>query len=141
MAHGIRFTRIISMADDLAAKLRHLHFAAPLHPAASWQPAMNIYALADRLEVCLELAGVRKQDIEVTVEPRRLVLRGRRVLPQPGGKNDSCCRILLMEIPDGEFERVLDLPAAVDTEKVIARQDGGWLWISLPMMQTEDDES
>ena len=144
MPPSIRLTRIFSMAEDLAAQLQGLHFANAQAQQALWRPALNMYAHADRLEVCMDLAGVRKQDIQVEVEPRRLTLRGRRTLPQcpPGAEAaaaaDSCCRILMMEIPDGEFERVLDLPAAVNTEKVTARQDNGWLWVSLPVLETED---
>jgi HSP20 family molecular chaperone IbpA len=40
-----------------------------------------------------------------------------------------------MEIQDGSFERVLEFPVMVDTERVIAKQDNGWLWITLPIQQ------
>lgn len=138
MSRSIRFTRLFSMADQLAAQLQGLHFAGLQSSEAGWRPDVNVYAHADRLEVCVDLAGVSKQEIQVEVEPRRLVVRGQRQAPDHGCEAASCCRILVMEIPDGSFERVLEFPVAVDTERVIARQDNGWLWITLPL-QKEDE--
>ena len=138
MPRSFRFTRIFSMADHLAAQLQGLNFASLHSPEAVWRPEVNVYAHADRLEVCMNLAGVNKADIKVEVEPRRLVVRGHREAPDRGCEASSCCRILVMEIPDGSFERILDFPMAVDTEHVSAKQDNGWLWIILPI-QPEDE--
>lgn len=138
MPQSIRFTRLFSMADQLAAQLQGLHFASMQPPDACWRPDVNVYAHEDRLEVCVDLAGVSKQEIKVEVEPRRLVVRGQRPEPDSGCEASGCCRILVMEIPDGSFERVLEFPVAVDTERVSARQDNGWLWITLPL-QMEDE--
>lgn len=139
MPHSIRLTRLFSMADQLAAQLQGMQFAGLQTPEAAWRPDVNVYAHEDRLEVCVDLAGVSKQEIKVEVEPRRLVVRGVRQEPDSGCDATSCCRILVMEIPGGSFERVLEFPMAVDTEKVSARQDNGWLWITLPL--TKEDES
>lgn len=136
MARNIRFTRIVSMADQLAAQLQGLHFSGLQAADASWQPAVNVYAYADRIEVCVDLAGVRKQDIRVEVEPRRLVVRGHRKMPERDCERPPCGRILVMEIVDGGFERMLEFPVDVDTERVDARQDNGWLWISLPIVES-----
>ncbi|WP_395748475.1 Hsp20/alpha crystallin family protein [Prosthecobacter sp.] len=133
MPRSIRFTRLFSMADQLAAQLQGLPFAGLQSPQAVWRPDVNVYAHSDRLEVCVDLAGVSKQEINVEVEPRRLVIRGLRQAPDRGCEASSCCRILVMEIPDGSFERVLEFPVAVDTERVVARHDNGWLWITLPI--------
>jgi HSP20 family protein len=138
MPRSIRFTRIFSMADQLAAQLQGLHFAGLQPPDVKWRPDVNVYEHADRMEVCVDLAGVTKQDIKVEVETKRLVVRGQREAPDRGCEASSCCRMLVMEIPDGSFERVLELPVAVDTERVVAKQDNGWLWITLPI-QKEDE--
>lgn len=137
MARSTRFTRFISMTDQLAAQLQGLHFASLQPLDVTWQPAVNVYAYDDRIEVCVELAGVRKQDIRVDVEPRRLVIRGHREMPERECEDPPCGRILVMEIADGGFERVLEFPVDVDTERVEARQESGWLWISLPIVERE----
>lgn len=123
------------MTDQIAAQLHGLHFAAFHPPDTSWRPAANVYAYADRLEVCLDLAGVDKKEIRVDVERRRLSVSGHRLLPESGCQGGSCGRILVMEIEDGAFERHLEFPVDIDTEKVEARQDNGWLWIVLPKAQ------
>lgn len=43
-----------------------------------------------------------------------------------------------MEIPEGAFERTLDFTVEIDPAHVQARQDTGWLWISLPRVSMED---
>jgi len=135
MIRKIRFTRIISMADQVAAQLQGLHFSTFQSPEVNWQPAVNVYAFDDRIEVCVDLAGVRKEDIQVDVEPRRLVIHGQRSSPDSGCGHPPCGRLLVMEIPDGLFKRVLDFPLDVDTQGVEARQENGWLWITLPKAQ------
>lgn len=137
MPRDIHFTRIISVTDQLASQLQRLHFTGLRPFDVAWEPAVNIYAYPDRLEVCMDLAGVRKQDIRVDVEARGLVVRGYREFPDSECEHPPCHRILVMEIPDGTFERVLEFPLDVDTERVTARQDSGWLWITLPVVSTE----
>lgn len=135
MARSIRFTRIVSMTDQLAAQLQGLHFAGLQPPDLKWQPAVNVYAYADRIEVCVDLAGVHKRDIRVDVEPRRLVIRGDRAMPERACEHPPCGRVLVMEIADGSFERVLEFQVDFDTRRVEAKQENGWLWITLPVVE------
>ena len=125
------------MADQLVAQMQALHFNAAQSIHGIWQPAVNIYAHGDGLHVCVDLAGVRKRDIKIEVEPRRLVIRGHRQPPDSGLAHGPCPRILVMEIPDGSFQRVLEFPLPVDAGRVTAKQDDGWLWITLPVIHTE----
>lgn len=120
------------MTNAIADQLQELHFASVQMPSAAWHPAVNVYAYADRLEVCVELAGVPKAEIEVQVEPRRLVIRGERVAPERGCDRPPCGRILVMEIADGAFERILNLPVEVRAGDAEASQDNGLIWITLP---------
>jgi HSP20 family protein len=135
MTGASRLARILSMTDDIAAQLRGLHFSSYHPPEPAWRPAVNVYAYADRIEVCMDLAGVDKQDIRVDVEPRRVSVSGHRIVPEKSCQGPGCARILVMEIQDGQFERTLDLPFDLDMERVEARQDNGWLWIILPRAQ------
>ena len=135
MSRSIRITRIISRADRLSEQLRALHFSGPVAMGDSWQPAINVYAYEDRLVVCLDLAGVNRQDVQIEVQSRRLVIRGHRRFPERGCDHPPCGRILVMEIPDGAFARALSLTAEINTEEVTASQENGWLWITLPVTQ------
>lgn len=135
MAHSIRLTRIVRHTDQLVAQLQRLHFSSTGHPASAWNPAINVYAYEDRIEVCVDLAGVAKSEIEVHVEPRRLAIRGQRPSPERACKRPPCGRILVMEIPDGAFERVIEFPFEIDATTTEARQENGWLWVRLPVTQ------
>jgi HSP20 family protein len=132
MTRTVRLTRILSMTDQIAAKLHKLHFAVLHPPSASWNPAVNVYAYEDRLEVCMDLAGVNKQDIRVDVASRSVSVSGHRAFPENSCVGPGCARILAMEIEDGTFERTLEFPVNIDTQRVEARQENGWLWITLP---------
>jgi HSP20 family molecular chaperone IbpA len=132
MSRSVRITRILSMTDRVAAALQGLHFTGFAPPSTAWQPAVNVYAQPTTLEVCVDLAGVCHKDIVVHAEPRRLLIRGRRDMPDCGRGEAGCGRLLVMEIPDGTFERVLEFTVEIDPQRVQARWDNGWLWISLP---------
>jgi HSP20 family protein len=132
MTGASRLARILSMTDQIAAQLHGLHFSAFPPPDAIWRPGVNVYAYEDRVEVCMDLAGVEKKDIRVDVEPRRLSVSGHRVLPENSCVGPGCGRILVMEIQDGRFERTLEFPFDIEMERVEARQEHGWLWIVLP---------
>ncbi|HYF37987.1 MAG TPA: Hsp20/alpha crystallin family protein [Prosthecobacter sp.] len=132
MKHSIRFTRIVSRANQMVAQLQGLQFTAAGLPMTGWLPAVNVYAYADRLEVCVDLAGVKREEVEVEVQSRRLTVRGHRAAPERGCERPPCGRILAMEIPDGDFERIIDFPVDVNTQQTEARQENGWLWIILP---------
>jgi len=133
MAQSIRLTRILAHANQIATDLHDLHFGSLHRPSAAWRPPLNVYVFADRYEVCVELAGVPKGDIEVQVESRRLVIRGHREPPEQSCGQPACGRILVMEIPEGGFERIIEFPREVATHGVTARQENGWLWITLPL--------
>src|SRR3954470_9640084 len=81
-----------------------------------WQPAINAFRCESAVRICVDLAGVDKSSIDLTVEPRRLVLRGTREAPEPADGQGRPVQMLALEIDYGPFERVVDLPAEVDSE-------------------------
>ncbi|MGH7941563.1 MAG: Hsp20/alpha crystallin family protein [Limisphaerales bacterium] len=111
-------------------KLRFSHFKA----ATPWSPSINVYRCEQCVAICADLSGVDKDTIELKVEARRLMIRGRRVAPEPAEEMCPVVQVLAMEIDYGPFERELDLSAmAVDTARVSATHGNGLLWIYLPL--------
>ncbi len=96
----------------------------------AWEPAVNIYEDATGLIVCVELAGMRREEIDVQVKPGRLTIRGSRQDP-PAGREQPC-RLHRLEIHHGPFARDLDLPAGLDLDSAQAEYHNGYLWIRLP---------
>ncbi|MGB0766742.1 MAG: Hsp20/alpha crystallin family protein [Phycisphaeraceae bacterium] len=101
-----------------------------------WTPAVNVYDCGASLRVCVELAGVPRSSIEVTVQLGRLVIEGRREVPEPSDAKAHCLRE--MEIDHGAFRRVLGLPESIDLKAVSSSYTDGMLWIVLPIRGGED---
>ena len=117
---------------DIAVQLTHtqfFHFSV----AKGWQPSLNAFRCKDQFVICVELAGVDKSAIEVRAETRRLIIRGTREIPDPSCDDTPALHVLALEIDHGQFERVLDLPADVEPERVTAEHRNGLLWITLPL--------
>lgn len=102
--------------------------AASSAPETRWAPNTDVYLCDDGLVVKVELAGIRKEDLEITVENSRLVINGHR----PDCPRGSNCRFLMMEINYGHFESVIELPPGYDLSKARASYQNGFLRIDVP---------
>lgn len=120
--------------QDLTSELSHWQFSG-FAPEA-WEPAINAYRCEKSIRICVELAGVDRALIDLTVEPRRVVIRGSRELPEPTGDEECAQQLLAMEIDYGPFMREVVLPAEVEVDEVHAEQRNGLLWISLPLKKS-----
>jgi len=98
-----------------------------------WRPALNVYRCSDRFVVCVDLAGVGRGEISVTVEPHRLRLAGYRPPPERHMEDRGPVQVFNMEIDFGRFERELSLPEEIEPKRASAEQRDGWLWIQLPL--------
>jgi len=104
-------------------------------PNDSWSPAVNVYRLKDRIEVCMDLSGVDKREVDVRVQPGQLTIKGIRHAPDPLQEGDESLRILSMEIDHGPFCRTVPLPETVNLDQVTSRYQEGMLWVTLPMVK------
>jgi HSP20 family molecular chaperone IbpA len=101
----------------------------------TWEPAINAYRCKKCIRICVDLAGVEQSQIDLTVEPQRVLIRGSRELPEPSRDEGRAVRLLAMEIDYGPFERAVLLPVEVEIKEAHAEQRNGLLWISLPIKQ------
>ena len=106
-------------------------------PSETWTPNVNLYETEGDYLVCVDLAGVDKEKIELVVAEQRLKLRGQREVgssPDEQEDNDPNrrVRVHLMEIDHGGFSRDVELPHDVIKERITARYTDGLLWIELP---------
>lgn len=93
-----------------------------------WQPNIDICENASQVVVLVELAGVRREEIEISVDGLILSIAGARRDVLHGRKQ----RVYVMEINLGHFERLVPLPAPVDGESATATYEDGFLEILLP---------
>ena len=93
----------------------------------TWTPPMDIYETIDEIQVLAEVAGIRKEDLDIEINSRAVKITGKRFdLPK-----EERGTYRLAEIQRGKFERVLFLPAPINTEKVSASYLDGMLQIRL----------
>ncbi len=98
---------------------------------AHWVPNTDVYATDQGLVVKVELAGMRSEHLEITVEGSRLRISGNR----PDGCRSAKCSFLVMEINYGPFESVLELPPGYDLNQAKAAYLNGFLRIDVPVAQ------
>lgn len=98
-----------------------------------WCPPVNLLKSDDKIVVCMDVPGVKKNDIRIKAENRRLLISGVRRFPEPEEKTSNIWNVLAMEIDYGEFERVINLPEKIIPEAVKAEYNNGVLWITMPL--------
>jgi len=96
---------------------------------ARWVPNTDVYATDSGLVIKVELAGMRSENLEITVEDNRLRISGSR----PDGCRAAKASFLVMEINYGPFETVLELPPGYDLGQARAAYLNGFLRIDVPM--------
>src|ERR1700722_6068229 len=77
---------------------------------SSWTPNTDVYETPDGLVVKMEIAGIEKNALEITLIGRLLLVRRHR----KGPCRYQRCRFLQMEIDYGTFERRVIIPRSVD---------------------------
>jgi HSP20 family protein len=95
-----------------------------------WVPNTDVYVAEGGLVIKVELAGMRKEDLELTVEGSRLKISGQR----PDGCRAPKCTFLVMEINYGAFESVIELPPGYDLGQAKAAYQNGFLRIDVPVL-------
>src|SRR5512146_2579321 len=96
---------------------------------AHWVPNTDVYATDNGLGIKVELAGMRSDNLQITVEGNRLRIEGNR----PDGCRAPKCSFLVMEINYGTFESVLELPPGYDLMNAKAAFLNGFLRIDVPL--------
>jgi HSP20 family protein len=96
--------------------------------AASFRPAADFYETAQGCVVRLDVAGVAKEDLSITLVGQELIIRGRRLPPPPQGLR----RFIHLEMGFGNFERRFAVPIPVDLRGVEAQYLDGILEVQLP---------
>jgi HSP20 family protein len=105
-----------------------LHGGELFAGARGWLPRADIHETKDAIQVTLELPGVQRDEIEITIEHPYLHVAGVRHAPDPEG----CVRWHQMEISHGPFERIISLPGEVDLDRITANYQDGFLNITIP---------
>lgn len=93
-----------------------------------WMPPVDVRETDEGLTLLVELPGLKREDVDITVEDRTLTVRGERKFAQDV-ERENYHRI---ERAYGTFTRTFTLPANVRTDDVKASFTDGVLTIELP---------
>ncbi len=102
-------------------------------PASADFPPTNVWVAEDNAVVTTEVPGIDPKALEITVVKNSLTLRGSRMAEELKEGQSYHRR----ERWNGQFTKTLELPFAVESDKVEARFAKGVLYISLPRAEAD----
>lgn len=114
-----RFDRFASLRDLLSFQL------AGSADKVRWSAPVDVFESDDKFTVQLELAGLRKEDFDISLEDGVLTIAGER-------KSEEAGESLRRERLFGAFSRSVTLSAPVKSDGVTASYEDGVLTVVLP---------
>ena len=94
---------------------------------SGWSPAIDLYQNNDNLIAVVELPGMRKEEIEISLHDGTLTIAGERKSEASNGEKAERTERYV-----GKFRRSIALPVRVDANKVSATYRDGILTVTLP---------
>jgi HSP20 family protein len=94
-------------------------------------PAVNVFSDRNGLVIRAEVPGFTPDEIDLTVEPRALVIKGERRADEHGKRGSYHRR----ERQHGRFGRSIPLPKDLDTARATAECRNGLLTIHIPKVE------
>ena len=102
---------------------------ALMHRPSGWRPPADIHETPDAITVKIELAGMREEDIDVTLYKDALVVSGER---RDDHEHDDTICYHEAQIRYGPFRVEIFIPGEIERNKIEAHYDDGFLKILLP---------
>ncbi len=117
--------RLSSFHNELE---RFLNFPLASGAPAPWAPALEVCEEKDNYLVRVELPGVNKEDVKLSLEAGTLTISGER---KNEAKSEDA-EVYHSERFYGRFQRVVNLPETIAASKVKAAYKDGVLTVTLP---------
>ncbi len=119
----VRFGRLPNLQDELNRLFES--------SARGWVPALDVQEDKDNFIIRTELAGLKREDIEVTLHENELSISGERKIEakQEGVETHRQERYY------GKFQRTLTLNTPVAADRIKAQYKDGVLTVTLPKVE------
>lgn len=98
-----------------------------------WQPPTDISEIEEGFHIMVEVAGMQDAAFTITLEGSLLVIQGHRSQPI------ERCAYHRMEIQNGDFVSVVELPTLVHSHGASANYQDGFLRVFLPRQVSDPD--
>jgi len=117
------------LRDDLNSlfELPWAGFGRSAQLFSGWSPALDLYQNNDNLVAMVELPGMKKEEIEISLHDGTLIIAGERKNQSSNGETAERTERYV-----GKFRRSITLPTRVDANKVQASYRDGILTVTLP---------
>ena len=103
-----------------------LHAVSWQVKAGVWNPPTDVYETEESYVVRMEIAGMREESFEISIQQDTLYIVGYRPdFPARRAYHQ-------MEIRSGKFTSAVTLPGPVDADRALAEYQDGFLTINLP---------
>jgi len=138
-----QFSRINDVIARRAFELFERHGGSPGHEMEDWSRAesellhpvpLNVSESDSEYTVRAEVPGFGSKEIEISVEPRCLVISGKRETKE----GEETWKMIRSEWSPNRIFRTLDLPSDVDVSKVSTTLKDGILIVDLPKAQIKE---
>jgi HSP20 family protein len=96
--------------------------------STGWAPALDVHEDVEKVTVQVELAGMKKEDFDISLQDDVLTISGERKAESEKREGES----FRSERVFGSFSRTVTLPAPVQTDAVKAAYQDGILTVTLP---------
>lgn len=93
-----------------------------------WEPAVDVYDDKDKITVRAEVPGMKKEDIQISVERNTVTISGERKEEEKREEGNT----FRSERFYGRFQRSITLPQPVDSSKIQATYRDGVLTVVCP---------
>lgn len=93
---------------------------------ANFRPTLDIAETNDTFEIEVTLPGIKKEDLDVSLEDNRLTISGERKWDKKENK-----KYHKMESGYGKFRRSFVLPESIDEDNIEARYEDGILYLTI----------
>ncbi len=125
------FGELFSLRDDID-RLFDEYFGKSPEKAdgALWYPALDISETEDGYQIEMDVPGIPKDDIKLSLRDNQLTISGERKSEKKEESKDKTYHRI--ERYYGKFQRTIALPNEVDANKIKAEYKDGVLKISLP---------
>ena len=92
---------------------------------SAWSPVLDVYEDAETVTVRVELAGMKKEDFDLSLEGGALTISGKREAKEENRESFRSERFF------GTFTRTITLPAPVKSDGIKAAYEDGILTVTL----------
>lgn len=99
-----------------------------LNEGEPWEPLADVYETNADYQVFVELPGVRKEDVVLTIDKNKLSIRGSKIKKIDTDEQ----KVVFNECLYGNFEKIIEFSDEIEEDKVNAEMQMGLLRVILP---------